>query len=67
MGSGTTAVVAKKLGRHFSGVEINQEYYAWAMKRLDNASEDKTIQGYTEGVFWERNSGTEQSKKNSAP
>lgn len=62
MGSGTTAVVAKKLGRHFSGVEINPEYYAWAMKRLETASKDKTIQGYTEGVFWERNSGTEQSK-----
>ena len=57
MGSGTTAVVAKKLGRHFTGSEINPEYCMWAMKRLDMAERDKTIQGYEDGVFYERNSG----------
>ncbi len=57
MGSGTTAVVAKKLGRHFTGSEINPEYCMWAMKRLDMAENDKTIQGYEDGVFYERNSG----------
>lgn len=55
LGSGTTAVVAQKLGRHYSGVEINKEYCLWAAKRLMNASKDKSIQGYTDGVFWERN------------
>lgn len=55
LGSGTTAVVAKKLGRHFLGIEINKEYCLWAAKRLINAEEDSSIQGYTDGVFWERN------------
>jgi len=56
LGSGTTSVVAKKLNRHFCGVEINEEYCCWAQKRLDKANLDKSIQGYTNGVFWERNS-----------
>ncbi|MBQ4480867.1 MAG: site-specific DNA-methyltransferase [Victivallales bacterium] len=55
LGSGTTAVVAKKLGRHFTGIEINQEYCRWALKRLERAETDTTIQGYRDGVFWERN------------
>ena len=55
MGSGTTAVVAKKLGRHFGGVELNPEYVQWALKRLENAVSDDGIQGYVNGEFWERN------------
>ena len=55
LGSGTTSVVAKKLGRIYCGVEINEEYCCWAEKRLEMASTDTTIQGYTNGVFWERN------------
>ncbi len=57
LGSGTSAVVAKKLGRHFCGVEKNFEYCLWAQKRLDLAEREKKIQGYEDGVFWERNSG----------
>ena len=57
MGSGTTAVVAKKLGRHFIGSEITTEYCMWTMKRLDMADADKSIQGYEDGIFYERNSG----------
>lgn len=60
LGSGTTAVVAKKLGRHYCGVEINREYCCWALKRLKNADLDNSIQGYNEGVFWERNSLSDQ-------
>lgn len=56
MGSGTSAVVARKLGRVFCGVEISREYCLWAAKRLRRAASDKTIQGYADGVFWERNS-----------
>lgn len=56
LGSGTAAVVAKKLGRVYCGVEINKEYCLYAQKRLDSASNDSTIQGYNDGVFWERNS-----------
>jgi site-specific DNA-methyltransferase (adenine-specific) len=34
VGSGTTAVVAKRLGRRFAGVDLNSEYIRLAMKRL---------------------------------
>ncbi len=56
-GSGTTAVVAKKLNRHFCTVEINREYCLWTAKRMLMAEQDTGIQGYADGVFWERNSG----------
>ena len=56
LGSGTTAVVAKKLKRRFCGIEINREYCCWAAKRLKKARDDSNIQGYSDGVFWERNS-----------
>ena len=55
LGSGTTSVVAKKLGRHYCGVEINEAYCCWAEKRLLVAESDSSIQGYADGVFWERN------------
>ena len=54
-GSGTTAVVAKKLGRHFIGIEREKEYVAYALKRLQNAEIDPSIQGYENGVFKYRN------------
>jgi len=56
LGSGTASVVAKKLGRRWCGIELNQEYAMLAEKRLSMADDDKTIQGYGDGVFWERNS-----------
>ena len=54
-GSGSSLVVAKKLGRKFLGVERNPLYGIWAQKRLENASDNKTIQGFEKGVFFERN------------
>ena len=60
LGSGTTSVVCKKLGRRFLGIEQELEYCCWAEKRLQLADWDKNIQGYSEGVFWERNSLSEQ-------
>lgn len=54
-GSGTTAVVAKKLGRKFCAVELDRRYCCWALKRLGMADEDSSVQGYADGVFRERN------------
>jgi site-specific DNA-methyltransferase (adenine-specific) len=64
LGSGTTSVVAKKLGRNYCGIELNPEYACWAEKRLEKATTDTTIQGYSGGIFWERNSKpAERGKK----
>ncbi len=59
-GSGSTCVVAKKLNRRFSGVEQEAEYCQIAVKRLDQANVNNSIQGYHHGYFWERNSLAEQ-------
>ncbi len=61
LGSGTTAVVAHKLRRRFCGIELNAEYCCWAAKRLQLAAHDPSIQGYSGGVFWERNSAVQQA------
>lgn len=63
LGSGTASVVAKKLGRSFLGVELSEEYCLYAQKRLNRAEEDKSIQGYRDGVFWERNTLAEQKRQ----
>ena len=56
LGSGTTAATAKKLNRDFVGIEADENYCLLAEKRLALAENDKTIQGFADGVFWERNS-----------
>ena len=56
LGSGTTSVVAKKLKRHYVGIEIQAQYCVWAEQRLEMAESNPDIQGYVDGVFWERNS-----------
>ena len=55
LGSGSTSVVAAKLGRHWCGIEREKRYCAWAEYRLQRARTDKTIQGFADGIFYERN------------
>lgn len=62
LGSGTTMAVARKLGRRCLGIEIDEGYACLAAKRLELAAQDPSIQGYTGGVFWERNTLTDQAK-----
>lgn len=63
LGSGTTSVVAKKLNRNYCGVEINTEYCCWAEKRLEMATKNSSIQGYSDGIFWERNTLNQRTAK----
>lgn len=62
LGSGTTSVVAQKLNRKFVGIEIDELYCCLTEKRLDIAADNDYIQGYVDGVFWERNTLKEQKK-----
>jgi site-specific DNA-methyltransferase (adenine-specific) len=55
LGSGTSSVAARKLGRRYLGIEIVEEYALLAERRLEMAEKDPGIQGYSDGVFWERN------------
>ena len=44
-GSGTTTVVAKKLGRHYLGVEIDETYCCLAQKRLETGVDGSKYSG----------------------
>jgi site-specific DNA-methyltransferase (adenine-specific) len=67
MGVGSSLVAAKKLNRKFLGLEIETEYCLLAAKRLHLAEVDMTIQGYSDGVFWERNTLKEQKQRTKTP
>ena len=62
-GSGTSAVVAAKLGRRFIGIERDKDFACMALKRLKDATHKPAIQGYADGVFWERNTLGMQKKQ----
>jgi site-specific DNA-methyltransferase (adenine-specific) len=62
LGSGTTSAVAKKLGRQYVGIEQDETFCCLAEKRLQLAEADKSIQGYADNVFWERNTLKEQTE-----
>jgi DNA modification methylase len=61
--SGTTAAVAKKLDRLFLGIELDELYACMSAKRVAIAEADKDIQGYSDGVFGERNSLNMQKRQ----
>ena len=53
-GSGSTLVTAKKLDRHYVGIEQNELYCAWTEHRLELAETEKRIQGFEDGIFHDR-------------
>ena len=46
VGSGTTAVVCKKMGRKFIGIEINPEYCENAYKRIEKVADKNLLELY---------------------
>jgi len=67
LGAGTTAAAARKLGRRFLGIELDEHYACLALKRVELANDDPSIQGYAGGVFWERNSLNAQPRETTTP
>ncbi len=44
MGSGTTGVVAKRLNRNFTGIEIDENYFEIAKKRINSQTENNLLE-----------------------
>jgi DNA modification methylase len=44
IGSGTTAVVCKKMGRDFIGIEINPVYCEYARKKISKTIEENLLE-----------------------
>ena len=60
MGTGCSIVTAKKLERNFFAIEKEKDYCLLAAKRLTLAENDDSIQGYSAGIFYERNTFNSQ-------
>lgn len=67
LGSGTSAVVARKLGRRWLGIEREPLYCALGQKRVDASSAGDPIQGYRDGVFLPRNAPVSRARRDSLP
>ena len=50
------------MGRRFLGIEMDESYAWLALKRVEMANDDPSVQGYAGGVFWERNTLNAQPK-----
>lgn len=50
-GTGTTAVVAKRLGRHFITIELSEQYYSTIIERLNMEDAKKFIKKDIKGLF----------------
>ncbi len=61
VGSGTTAVVARKLGRKYLGFDISNEFLNISKFRLDNLTKD--IQGYDGDSFLLKNAELERIRR----
>ena len=48
MGSGTTAVVAKKLGRQYIGIELSPDYCQMAEARLQKTSQGRMVRSFSD-------------------
>ncbi|MGC9049279.1 MAG: DNA-methyltransferase, partial [Patescibacteria group bacterium] len=48
MGSGTTGVVAKRLNRDFIGIEIDENYFEIAQKRIDTTQTENNLVKFLE-------------------
>ncbi|HDN74324.1 MAG TPA: site-specific DNA-methyltransferase [Archaeoglobus sp.] len=46
LGSGTTALVALKMGRRFIGIEINRSYCEMALKRIEPYLKQATLESF---------------------
>lgn len=53
LGTGTTAVAAKKLGRHYIGIDVDKEYVEMAKKKVQEAKPTK-INGCYVSIFLNR-------------
>ena len=51
MGSGTTALSAKKLGRNYIGFEISPEYHEVSEKRIEDYNRLKRIEKKSKEFF----------------
>ena len=47
-GSGTTLVVARKLGRHFIGIDVQKEYCRMALRRLNEVQQELPMEEVVE-------------------
>ncbi len=51
LGTGTSAIAAKQLGRHYIGLELDPFYIATAQQKLERITQSTTYHGHTVSMF----------------